>query len=45
MESYYAFQIVDGLTLTADYQLLVDPAYNGDRGPVSLFAGRLTARF
>ena len=45
VETYYAFQIVDGVTLTADYQLLVDPAYNGNRGPVSLFAGRLTARF
>ncbi len=45
VETYYAFQIVDGLTLTADYQLLADPAYNADRGPVSLFAGRLSARF
>ena len=32
-------------TLTADYQLIANPAYNGDRGPVSIFSGRLHGEF
>ena len=45
LETYYALQMTKGLTLTADYQLIVDPAYNGDRGPVNVFSGRLHATF
>lgn len=45
VEAYYAFQIAKGLTATADYQLLVNPAYNTVRGPVHVFSGRLSARF
>jgi len=26
--------------LTFDYQFLANPAYNADRGPVNIFAGR-----
>jgi high affinity Mn2+ porin len=33
------------VTLTADYQLITNPAYNADRGPVSIFSGRLHAEF
>ncbi|WP_436446792.1 carbohydrate porin, partial [Enterococcus faecium] len=44
-ESYYALAIGNGLTFTADYQLIVNPAYNADRGPVSVFSGRLHAEF
>jgi high affinity Mn2+ porin len=44
-EAYYAFQMTKGLIATADYQLLVNPGYNADRGPVHLFAGRLRASF
>jgi hypothetical protein len=32
-------------TLTADYQLITNPAYNADRGPVSIFSGRLHGEF
>jgi len=32
-------------TLTFDYQYVVNPAYNADRGPVSLFTGRVHAEF
>ena len=35
----------EGLTFTADYQLIVNPAYNADRGPVSVFSGRLHGEF
>jgi high affinity Mn2+ porin len=45
VETYYAFQVFKGLIATADYQLLVDPAYNADRGPVHVFSGRLHASF
>jgi high affinity Mn2+ porin len=45
LEAYYAYALNDSLTLTFDYQLLVNPAYNADRGPISIFAGRLHAEF
>jgi high affinity Mn2+ porin len=44
-ETYYAYSVNKNITLTADYQLIINPAYNADRGPVSLFAGRLHAEF
>ena len=31
--------------VTADYQLIANPAYNADRGPVSIFSGRLHGEF
>ncbi len=45
LETYYAFQMTKGLVISADYQFLLDPAYNGDRGPVHVFSGRLRANF
>jgi high affinity Mn2+ porin len=45
VEAFYALQMIKGLTATLDYQLLLNPAYNADRGPVHVFAGRLSARF
>jgi high affinity Mn2+ porin len=42
---YYAVSVNKNFTVTADYQLIANPAYNADRGPVSLFAGRLHAEF
>jgi high affinity Mn2+ porin len=45
LETYYAFQMRKGLIATADYQLLVNPGYNADRGPAHVFAGRLRASF
>ncbi len=44
-ETYYAFSVNRNVTLTADYQLIANPAYNADRGPVSIFSGRLHAEF
>jgi high affinity Mn2+ porin len=44
-ETYYAFQVTKGLVVTADYQLLLDPAYNEARGPANVFSGRLRASF
>ena len=44
-ESYYALALNKALTLTADYQLITNPAYNADRGPVNIFSGRLHGEF
>jgi high affinity Mn2+ porin len=45
LETYYAIGLTKEVTLTFDYQFLADPAYNADRGPVSIFAARLHAEF
>jgi high affinity Mn2+ porin len=45
LESYYAFALNKQLTLTADYQLITNPAYNADRGPVHVFSGRFHGEF
>jgi len=45
LEAYYAYAVNRNLTLTADYQLITNPAYNADRGPASIFSGRLHAEF
>jgi high affinity Mn2+ porin len=44
-ETYYAYSVRKGITITADYQLITNPSYNADRGPVSVFAGRLHGEF
>jgi high affinity Mn2+ porin len=41
METYYNFQVYKSLHVTADYQFIIDPAYNRNRGPVSVIGGRL----
>ncbi len=45
LEAYYALAVTKGITLTADYQFVTNPAYNADRGPVSIFSGRLHGEF
>nr|WP_243846377.1 carbohydrate porin [Rhizomicrobium palustre] len=40
-EFYYAAHLTGWATLTADYQLVVNPAYNRDRGPLNVFSLRL----
>ncbi len=44
-EVYYNAAITGWLSAGADYQLIVHPAYNPDRGPVSVLAFRLHAQF
>jgi high affinity Mn2+ porin len=44
-ETYYAYAINKQITLTADYQFITNPAYNADRGPVSVFSGRFHGEF
>jgi high affinity Mn2+ porin len=45
LEAFYAVGLEKWLVLTFDYQFFADPAYNADRGPVSVFAARLHAEF
>jgi high affinity Mn2+ porin len=45
VEAYYAFSPVKWAALTFDYQLIANPGYNADRGPVSIFSGRIHAAF
>ncbi|WP_426426080.1 carbohydrate porin [Bradyrhizobium genosp. A] len=45
LEAYYAFALNKAFTFTADYQLIANPAYNADRGPVHVFSGRLHGEF
>ena len=45
VEAYYALSPVKWAALTFDYQLIADPGYNADRGPVSIFSGRIHVAF
>jgi high affinity Mn2+ porin len=44
LEAYYTLPI-NAWKLTFDYQFIANPAYNRDRGPVSVVATRLHAQF
>ena len=41
VEAYYDFEIWKTVHGALDYQFITDPAYNRDRGPVSVFGARL----
>jgi high affinity Mn2+ porin len=45
LETFYAMNMMKGLVLTFDYQFMMNPAYNADRGPISIFSGRLHGEF
>jgi high affinity Mn2+ porin len=45
VETYYAMRITEHFTVSADYQYVANPAYNRDRGPVSIFSLRVHAEF
>jgi len=45
LESYYSYALAKQTTLTFDYQFIVNPAYNADRGPVSIFSARFHSDF
>jgi high affinity Mn2+ porin len=44
-ETYYKYNVRDGVELTLDYQLIGNPAHNSARGPVNVFGLRLHAQF
>ncbi|HUO87835.1 MAG TPA: carbohydrate porin [Rhizomicrobium sp.] len=41
VEAYYSAQVFDELSAGLDYQFIANPAYNEDRGPVSVLGARL----
>jgi high affinity Mn2+ porin len=44
LETYYSLPVLYA-KFTLDYQLIVNPAYNRDRGPVSVFGFRVHAQY
>jgi len=44
LETYYSFPVLAS-KVTLDYQLIVNPAYNRDRGPVSVFGARVHMQY
>ena len=45
IEAFYRFAVRPGVFVTGDYQFVNNPGYNRDRGPVSIFGGRLHIQF
>jgi high affinity Mn2+ porin len=45
IETYYSLAVLGAAHLSFDYQWINHPAYNRDRGPVSVVAVRLHAQF
>jgi len=45
LEAYYTWKPLSALALSADYQFVDHPAYNPDRGPVSILGLRAHAEF
>jgi high affinity Mn2+ porin len=45
METYYSLAVFKFAHVSADYQFINNPAYNQQRGPVSVFGLRLHAQF
>jgi high affinity Mn2+ porin len=45
LETYYKVAVIAAVELSLDYQYIENPAYNRDRGPVSVFAVRVHAQF
>jgi high affinity Mn2+ porin len=44
-EAYYSYALNASTRLTFDYQFVVNPGYNADRGPVNAFAARAHWQF
>jgi high affinity Mn2+ porin len=45
IEAYYSYAVSSAVKVTFDYQFIDNPAYNTERGPVNLFAGRVRWAF
>ena len=45
IETFYSMRLVEHVNVSANYQYAVNPAYNRDRGPVSIFALRAHVEF
>ena len=45
LEVFYRYAPIEHIELSLDYQLIGNPAYNGDRGPVSVYSLRLHVQY
>jgi len=45
IEAYYSYAVTPSTKVSFDYQYIGNPAYNPDRGPVNVFAGRFHWQF
>jgi high affinity Mn2+ porin len=45
IETYYSASVIDGIAVSLDWQYIENPAYNADRGPVSVFGFRFHGQF
>jgi high affinity Mn2+ porin len=45
IETYYSYALSPSTRVSLDYQFIANPAYNTDRGPVNVFAGRFHWEF
>ncbi len=45
IEAYYSYALSSSTKVSFDYQFIANPAYNADRGPVNIFAGRFHTQF
>jgi high affinity Mn2+ porin len=45
IEAYYSYAFSPSTRVTFDYQFITNPAYNTDRGPVSVFGVRVHTQF
>jgi high affinity Mn2+ porin len=45
IESYYNYALTPNMKVGVDYQHIIDPAYDGARGPVNVFAARIHWQF
>lgn len=45
LETYYSLSVLHYAHISFDYQFIANPAYNRDRGPISVFAARVHAQF
>ncbi len=45
IETYYQFKLFEHLLFAPDFQYVINPAYNSDRGPVAIYSVRVHVEF
>jgi high affinity Mn2+ porin len=45
LETFYSMHLIEHFTISPNFQYVIHPAYNRDRGPVSIFALRVHGEF